>query len=136
GMFLADLADHAELVGGEGAAVDADTQHEVAVVELLGSERRGAAAVDARFALGVEAPPAEPAAQVGRIDRVEPALGVDALDARADVEAVVVAIGALVRVEQFAVAQLPLALASLALHGCGRTASRRRGHGLPPDRST
>ena len=43
-------------------------QHEVLVVELVRLEDGGPAAVDAGPALGVEAPPAEPAAQVGRVD--------------------------------------------------------------------
>ena len=105
----------AQLLGGQRAAVDAHPQHEVAVVELLGLQRRGAAAVDPGPALGVEAPPAHPAAQVGRVDGVEAALGVDVLDAGPDVEPVVVLLGALVRVQRLAVAELPLALAALAL---------------------
>ena len=81
------------------------------------------------LALGVEAPPAHPAAQVGGIDRVEPALGVDVLDARADVEPVVVALRALVRVQRLAVSELPLALAAL---GLGRGAVG--GKAVPPGR--
>src|SRR5690606_15775266 len=115
----ADLADGPQLLGGQRAAVDADPQHEVAVVELLGLQRRRAAAVDAGAALRVEAPPAEPTAQVGGVDRVEAALGVDVLDAGTDVEPVVVLLRALVGVEGLAVAQLPLAFAALALHGRG-----------------
>ena len=71
------------------------------------------------LALGVEAPPAHPAAQVGGVDRVEAALGVDVLDPGADVEPVVVLLGALVRVQRLAVAELPLALAALALGRSG-----------------
>ena len=59
-----DLRDDAQLLGGQLAAVDADPQHEVLVVELLRLEHGGPAAVDAGPALGVEAPPAEAAAQV------------------------------------------------------------------------
>ena len=69
-----DLADHAQLLAGQGTAVDADAQHEVLVVELVRLERRGLAAVDAGLALGVEAVPAEPAAQVARVDRGEAAV--------------------------------------------------------------
>jgi hypothetical protein len=123
----ADLPQRAELLGGERAAVEAHAQHEVAVVELLGLQRRGAPAVDPGPALGVEAPPAHPAAQVGGVDRVEPALAVDVLDARADVEPVVVALGALVRVQRLAVAELPLAFAALAL--AGRSAADVPGQG-------
>ena len=56
------------------AAVDADPHHEVLVVELLGLQRAGLAAVEPRLALGVEAPPAEPAAQVAAVDGGEAAL--------------------------------------------------------------
>ena len=94
----------------ELAAVDADPQHEVLVVELVRLQHGGAAAVDAGLALGVEPPPAHPAAQVGRVDAGEPAVRVDGLDPGPDVEAVVVLLGALVRVQRLAVAERPLAL--------------------------
>ena len=127
---LADLAEGAQLAGGERPAVDAHAQHEVAVVELLGLQHGGAAAVDAGLALGVEAPPPHASAQVGGVDGVEPALGVDVLDAGADVQPVVVLLGALVRVERFAVAELPLAFAALALHSRGGQETRlSRGSG-------
>ena len=119
GVGLADLPEGAQLLGGQRAAVEADAEHEVAVVELLGLQHRGAAAVDAGAALGVEAPPAHPAAQVGGVDGVEAALAVDRLDPGADVQPVVVLLGALVRVERFAVAELPLAFAALALGRSG-----------------
>ena len=60
-----------QLLVGQRAAGDPHPQHEVLVVELLRLEDRGLAAVDAGTALGVEAPPAHPAAEVGRVDRVE-----------------------------------------------------------------
>ena len=66
---------------GQGAAVEADPQHEVLVGELGVVELGGAAAVDARLALGVQAPPAEPAAEVLRRDGGEALPGVDLLDA-------------------------------------------------------
>ena len=69
--------DHAELLGRELPAVDAHAEHEVLVLELVRLEGGGPAAVDARLALRVEAPPAEAAVQVGRVDRREAALGVD-----------------------------------------------------------
>ena len=109
-----DLADGAQLLGGQLAAVDADAEHEVLVVELPRLENGGAAAVDAGPALGVEAPPAEPVAQVGGVDRGEAAVGVDVLDPGPDVERVVVLLGLLVGVERLAVAERPLALAALA----------------------
>ena len=63
-----DLGDRAQLGQVELAAVDADAEHEVLVVQLVRLQHGGAAAVDAGLALGVEAPPAEPAAQVLRVD--------------------------------------------------------------------
>ena len=60
-----DPADHAQLVGRELPAVDAHAQHEVLVLELVRLELGGAAAVDSGLALRVQAPPAEPAMQVG-----------------------------------------------------------------------
>ena len=87
-------------------------EHEVLVVELVRLEHGGAAAVDAGLALGVQAPPAHPPAQVGRVDAGEAAVGVDGLDPGPDVEAVVVLLGALVGVERLAVAERPLALAA------------------------
>ena len=75
-------------------------------------EDRGAAAVDAGLALRVEAQPAEPAAQVGRVDAGEAAVRVDVLDPEPDVEPVVVLLHPLVGVERLAVAERPLALAA------------------------
>ena len=69
-------------------------------------------AVVALLALGVQAPPAETAAQVALVDAVEAAAGVDVLDARPHVERVVVLLDLLVGVERLAVAQRPLALAA------------------------
>ena len=128
-----DLGDDPQLLGGELAAVDADPQHEELVVELVRLEHRGLAAVDARAALGVEAPPAEPAAQVGRVDTGEAALAVDVLDPGPDVEPVVVLLDALVRVERLEVAQRPLSFAALALRGScggchGARSSQAEGH--------
>jgi len=62
----------------------------VLVVQLLRLEDRGLAAVDPGLALGVQAPPAHPAAQVVGVDRVEAPLGVDRLNARPHIETVVV----------------------------------------------
>ena len=101
------------LAGVEQLAVAAHAQHEELVVELLLLEHRGLAAVEAGGALGVEPHPAEPAAQVGGVDRGEAALGVDVQDARADVERVVVLLGLLVLVQRLGVAERPLSLAAL-----------------------
>ena len=115
-----DLADDPQLLGGQGAAVDPDPQHEVLVVQLLRLQGGGLAAVDPGLALGVEAPPAEPAAQVAGVDGGEAAVGVDVLDPGPDVERVVVLLGLLVRVERLAVAERPLTLAA----ACGRRGAR------------
>ena len=77
GEVLADGAQRPHGGGRQQLAVGAHAEHEELVVELLLLEHRGLAAVEARGALGVEAHPAEPATQVGRVDRGEPALGVD-----------------------------------------------------------
>ena len=87
-------------------------EHEVLVVELVRLQHGGAAAVDAGPALGVQAPPAHPPAQVGRIDAGEAAMGVNGLDPGPDVEPVVVLLGALIGVERLAVAERPLTLAA------------------------
>src|SRR5262249_50447445 len=78
-------------------------------------EHRGLAAVDTGPALRVQPVPAEPAAQVSRVDGVEAVLGVDVDDPLADVEPVVVALVFLVLVERLAIAERPLAFAAFAL---------------------
>ena len=70
-VLLGDARHGAQLLGGQLPAGDADPHHEVGVLDLGVLERAGLAAADAGAALGVQAPPAEPAAQVGRVDRVE-----------------------------------------------------------------
>ena len=121
-----DPAERAQLRRPEQRAVAAHPHHEVAVVELVRLQRGGLAAVEAGGPLRVEAHPAEPAAQVGRVDGVEAALGVDGADPGLDVERVVVLLGLLVGVERLAVAEGPLALAAL---GRGRERGRA-GRGL------
>ena len=123
-----DAAQGAQLGGVEQGAVAAHAQHEELVVELLLLEHRGLAAVEAGSALGVEAHPAEPAAQVGRVDRVEAALGVDVEDPGPDVERVVVLLGLLVLVQRLGVAEGPLALATLGT-GAARAADAALGRG-------
>jgi hypothetical protein len=115
----ADAAQRSDGLRRQQPAVGADPHHEEAVVELLLLEDRGLAPVDARLALGVEAHPPEPAAQVGRVDRVEAALGVDVEDPRPDVERVVVLLGLLVLVQRFGVAERPLALGALGSRDLG-----------------
>src|SRR4029077_1947947 len=110
-----DVGDDPQLVVGQPAAVNADAQHEVAVVELLWLKHRGLAAVDAGSALRVQPVPAEPAAQVSRVDGVEAVFGVDVDDPLADVEPVVVALVVIVLVERRAIAERALAFAAFTL---------------------
>ena len=100
GELAADVGDGAQLVGVERPAVAADPQHEELRVELAGVEGGRLAAVDAGLALGVETPPAHPAAEVLTGDAGEPLLGVDLLDAGPDVEAVVGLLELLVAVQR------------------------------------
>ena len=111
--LVGDLADRPELLGVQLAAGDPDPEHEVAVLDVGVLQRPGAAAVDPRPALGVEPPPAESRAQVGRVDRVEALAGVALLDPGPDVEAVVVLLRPLGAVERAAAAHGPLALVAL-----------------------
>ena len=97
GKFDRNLADDPQLLGGQRAAIDADAQHEVLVIELPRLERRGLAAVDAGSALGIQPVPAKATAEVIGIDGCESALGVDVLDACPDVERMVVLLRLLVR---------------------------------------
>ena len=114
-----DAAEGPQLRRAEQGAVAAHAHHEVPVVQLVRLERGGLAAVEAGGALGVEAHPAEASAQVGRVDGVEAALGVDVADPGLDVERVVVLLGLLVRVQRLAVAEGPLALTALGAGGAG-----------------
>ena len=130
GEVGADAAEGAQLGRVEQLTVAAHAEHEELVVELLLLEHRGLAAVEARGALGVEAHPAEPAAQVGGVDGGEAALGVDVQDPRADVERVVVLLGLLVLVQRLGVAERPLSLAALRAGSTGTAdASLGRGRG-------
>ena len=96
---------------GQGAAVAAHPHHEVLGLEDVDVLVAGPGAVVALLTLGVEAPPAHPAAQVLLVDAVEALLGVDVLDAGAHVERVVVLLELLVGVERLAIAERPLAFA-------------------------
>ncbi len=119
GEVDADGAERADGVVRQQRAVGADPHHEELVVELLLLEHRGLAAVEARGALRVEAHPAEAAAQVGRVDRGEAALGVDVEDPVAHVERVVVLLGLLVLVQGLGVAERPLTLTALGARDLG-----------------
>ncbi len=131
--LLRDLTDDAQLRGGQRAAVDADAQHEVAVVQLLRLQDRRLSAVDALLALGVQTPPAHPSAQVAGVDGVETALGVDRLNTCPHIETVVVLLDLLVAVERSEVTGRPLTLAAVTAHlaagGRGSGIRRRGGHG-------
>ena len=117
GELGGDAAERAQRRGGQRAAVAAHPQHEVLVLEHVGVVVTGPGAVVAGLALGVEAPPAETAAQVALVDALEAAVGVDVLDAGPHVERVVVLLGLLVGVERLAVAERPLAFAAWSLGG-------------------
>ena len=112
-VLLGDAADRAQLARAELAARNADPHHEVAVLDLLVFEHAGLAARDAWPALGVQAPPAEPAAQVGRVDRLEAGVGVPGDDPVPDVQAGVVLLESLGRVQRLEMVQGPLTLAAL-----------------------
>ena len=111
---LARPGDRAELVARQPAAVDADPHHEELVLELLGFGRARPLAGDALLALRVEAVPPHPRAEVLLADRAEPARREDPIDALAHVQAVVVLLDLLGRVERLVIAQPPLPLAALA----------------------
>ncbi len=126
GVLRGGLAEGAQLAGAEEGAVGADPHHEVLSSSSCSSEGGGLAAVEALLALGVEPHPAEAAAQVVPVDRVEPPDGVDVLDPVPHVEGVVLLLGLLVVVQRLAVAEGPLALATL---GAPVGARRRRARG-------
>ncbi len=112
-VVLGAVGHRPELIAGELATGDPDPEHEVLVLELVWLRGRRDAARQSLLALGVETPPAEPAAQVRLVDRAEALLRVLRLDAGADVQAVVVLLHALGGIERLVVAERPLALASL-----------------------
>ncbi len=126
-VLLGDLGDGAQLGDRQPAAVDPDPEHEVLGVELVRFQDRGLAAVDPFLALGVEPPPAHPAAQIGRVDRVEAPLGVDRLNTCPHIETVVVLLELLVGVQGGVVAHAPLALAAVTGHLANRGGAARGG---------
>ena len=124
---------------GQRPAVEPHPEHEVLVGELGVVELGGAAAVDARLALGVQAPPAEPTAEVLRRDGGETLLAVDLLDPRTDVEAAVLLLPHLVGVERLAPVDGPLTVGApgprRAQGPSGRGLGRLSGHRVPHGRS-
>src|SRR5690606_15402929 len=125
--LLGNLGDHAKLRDRESTPVDADAEHEVLVFKLVRLKDRGAAAVDPRATLGVEAPPAETSPQVRGIDRSKSLFGVNVLDAGANIERIVVPLDALVGVERLAVPERPLPLATTACWAGRRAVDRHLG---------
>jgi hypothetical protein len=114
GVAAGDQGQRPQLVVAQLAAVDPDAEHEILIVQLLRLQCPGLPAVDARPALRVQAVPAHPAAQVGRVDGAEAPLGVDVDDPLADIQPVIVLLGFLVLVQWLAVPESPLTLAFVA----------------------
>ena len=133
--LVADVGEHAELAQGQGAAVEPDPEHEVLVGELGVVELCGTSPVDPRLALSVEAPPAEPAAEVLGRDGGEALPGVDLLDPLPDVEAAVLLLPRLVGVERLAAVDGPLTVGAArtgrAQGPSGGGLGRVSGHGVP-----
>src|SRR5262249_2267059 len=111
-VLLADAGHGAQLLGRELAARDPDSHHEERVLDLGVLQRSGLAASDPGTALGVQAPPAEPAAQVLRVDGLEALVRVAGEDPLTDVEPVIVFLEAFGRVQRLKLAKRPLALAT------------------------
>ncbi len=105
-----NLPNDAQLLGGQGPAVDADAEHEVLVFEFVRLQGGGLAAVDPLLALGVQPPPAKTAVQIGFFDAVEPAGGVDGLNPFTDAQPAVFLLPDLVRVQRRRAVNLPLAV--------------------------
>src|SRR6185312_9526934 len=99
-------------------AVATHPHHEVSGFEQLGVVVAGEAAVVALLTLGVQAPPAEAAAQITLVDAVEAVLGVDGLDALAYVQGGAGLLHLFVRVQRLTIPQCPLALVT-GLRGSG-----------------
>src|SRR5262249_57304703 len=99
-VLLGDSGHRAQLRGGQLPAGDAHAHHEVRRLDVGVVERAGLAAPDAGAALGVQAPPPEPAAQVGWVDRAEPQVSVPVDDPIADVQPVVVFLETFGRVQR------------------------------------
>ena len=114
-------------VGGEGPAVAADAQHEVLVVELVRLERARCARRRSRACAACTGPTSASgrAGRPGR-SRRSPCAGVDVLDPRADVQAVVVLLEPLVGVQRLDVTERPLALAPGRPGGARWYVGRRR----------
>src|SRR5262249_56970683 len=134
GLF-ADAGHGAQLCGRKVAARDSDSHHEERVLDLGVVQCPGLAAPDPRAPLGVQAPPAEPAAQVLRVDGVEALVRVAGEDPVTDVEPVVVLLESFGRVQRLKLAKRPLALAAMgpgwrgSIPSAAREAAPREGTG-------
>src|SRR5699024_11247148 len=102
--------DHAQLLGGQRAAVDAHAHHEVLVLELVGGELGRPRALDPLLALGVQAHPAESPGEVVGADGTEALTRVDVVDALLDVERIVLGLELLFVVECYLAVDLQLPL--------------------------
>jgi hypothetical protein len=114
-----DLADGAQRGGGQRAAVAPHAHHEVFGLEEVGVLVAGPRAVVTLLALGVQAHPPHPTAQILLVDAVEALLRIQVDDAGAHIERVVVLLELFVRVERLAVAERPLAFAAWAFDWLG-----------------
>ena len=124
GELGGDCAQGAQRRGGQHAAVAADPQHEIGRLEQIDVLIAGERAVVTLNPLGVETPPAEPAAQVDLVDTVESVPGVDGLNPFPHIERGVILLQLLVGVERLPVPEGPLALATL-LRRVSRVGGRR-----------
>ena len=118
GELGGQLAERAQLLDSQCAAIAAHPHHEVLRLDRFDVLITGPGAVVALLTLRVEAPPAESAAQVVLVDAVESTQRVDVLDAGPHVEGGVVLLVLFVGVQRLAVAERPLAFTAM-LGGTG-----------------
>ncbi|SKU15766.1 Uncharacterised protein [Mycobacteroides abscessus subsp. abscessus] len=119
GVLSGQLADGAQRLRGQRAAVATHPQHEVVILEHVGVVVTRPGAVVTLLALCVQTPPPEASTQIGLVDAVETLLGVNGFDALAHIERMVVLLDLLVGVERLELAQGPLALTALLLGASG-----------------
>ena len=119
GEVAGNLADGANAGGGGLAAVEADAEHEVLVLEFLVGLHAGVLAAQPLLPLGVQADPLEARREILGGDGAEALLGVDVDDPLLDRESRILLLDALVVVQGFPAVDEPLALgARLAAGGC------------------
>ena len=110
--FVGDVGHHAQLRAGHRTAVAAYPEHEEFVIEFFRRQAGRLAAGDSRAALGVQAPPTQPAPQVVFRDRRETVAGVDLFDSGTHVQPAVGGLEDFVGIQRLARPQRPLALVS------------------------